>query len=70
MASVDDEVVVIGAGFSGIEAGIKLNEAGIHDFVATAPPGLVHLGESCSRSVVFHNISLPTSKSLPVTVTV
>jgi cation diffusion facilitator CzcD-associated flavoprotein CzcO len=31
--AVDHEVVVIGAGFSGIGAAIKLDQAGFHDFV-------------------------------------
>ncbi len=30
---MDHEVVVIGAGFSGIGAAIKLDQAGFHDFV-------------------------------------
>src|SRR5438045_7885977 len=33
LAAVDHEVAVIGAGFSGIGAAIKLDEAGLRDFV-------------------------------------
>jgi cation diffusion facilitator CzcD-associated flavoprotein CzcO len=33
MASINHEVVVVGAGFSGIGAGIALRRAGFHDFV-------------------------------------
>ena len=48
--AMDHEVVVIGAGFSGIGAAIKLDQAGFRDFV------VLEAGRRCRRRLALEHL--------------